>query len=83
LYDRDVTGGASIMESGNEVIFQLLPLFIIGIALAWGNYFLAVKSGKNGVLYVVLTLIPIVGSFVTIYLFYRTFMYLLDRVAAK
>ncbi|MGP0058243.1 MAG: hypothetical protein ACLPID_02995 [Beijerinckiaceae bacterium] len=73
------------MESGTfiDLIMQLVPYFIVSIAFAWGNYYLAVKSGKNGVLYVVLTLIPLVGSIVSIYLFYRTVIYLLDRVAAK
>jgi hypothetical protein len=63
----------------NSMIMSLLPFFIIGIALAWGNYFLATRTGRSGILYVVLTLVPVIGYVVTIYLFYRAILFAVDR----
>jgi hypothetical protein len=67
------------MAGDNSAILSLLPFFIIGILLAWGNYFLATRTGRSGILYVVLTFIPIIGFAVTIYLFYRAILFALDR----
>jgi hypothetical protein len=66
-------------EMGMLPIFQLLPFLILDVPLAWGNYLLAAKSGRSGVLWVVLTLIPVVGLFATWYLIYACIIRLLDR----
>ena len=63
----------------DQSILQLLPFLIFLVPLAWGNYLLAVKSGRSGALWVVLTLIPAVGLFVTWYLIYSSIIRLLDR----
>jgi hypothetical protein len=47
------------------MIPSLLPFFILTAPLAWGNYLLAEKSGRSGVLWVVLTIIPVLGLLVT------------------
>jgi len=57
----------------------LLPWLILSALIAWGNYLLAAKSGRYGVLWVVLTLVPVVGFFVTWYLIYSCIIRLLDR----
>ncbi len=62
-----------------SMIMSLLPFVIISIPLAWGNYFLATRTGRSGILYVVLTLIPVIGNVVTIYLFYRAILFAVDR----
>jgi hypothetical protein len=67
------------MGDPNSMILSLLPFFILIIPLAWGNYFLAARTGRSGILYVVLTLIPVFGSVVTIYLFYRAILFAIDR----
>ena len=66
-----------------DQIIQFIPLIICSIAFAWGNYHLAKKSQRNGVLYVVLTLIPMLGFVATIYLFYHALMLVLDRTASE
>jgi hypothetical protein len=58
---------------------SLLPFLILSALLAWGNYLLAEKSGRSGVLWVVLTIIPGVGFVVTWYLIYSCIIRLLDR----
>jgi uncharacterized membrane protein len=70
------------MAGDNSMIVSLLPLFIIGIAPAWGNYFLAARTGRSGILYAVLTLIPFIGAMVTIYLFYRAILFAIDRTGS-
>jgi hypothetical protein len=47
------------------LFWQLLPITIVALFLAWGNYLLAAKSGRSGVVWVVLTLIPLIGFFAT------------------
>jgi hypothetical protein len=66
-------------SDANGLIVSLLPFIILSIPLAWGNYFLASRTGRSGILYVVLTLIPVVGNVVTIYLFYRAILFAVDR----
>jgi hypothetical protein len=63
----------------NDSIISLLPFFILSAPLAWGNYLLAVKSGRSGVLWIMLTIIPGVGFLVTCYLIYSCIIRLLDR----
>jgi hypothetical protein len=70
------------MPGDNSAILSLLPFFIISIPLAWGNYFLASRTGRSGILYVVLTLIPIIGNVVTIYLFYRAILFAVERTSS-
>jgi hypothetical protein len=70
------------MAGDNSTILSLLPFFILGIPLAWGNYLLATRTGRSGILYVVLTLIPMIGSVVTIYLFYRAILFAVDRTTS-
>ena len=63
----------------NSMILTLLPFFILIIPLACGNYFLASRTGRSGVLYAVLTLIPVIGILLTVYLFYRAILFAVDR----
>jgi hypothetical protein len=70
------------MAGDNNMILSLLPFFILGVPLAWGNYFLATRTGRSGILYVVLTFIPIIGYAVTIYLFYRAVLFAVDRAGS-
>ena len=62
-----------------DMIVSLLPFFILTVPLAWGNYLLALKSGRAGALWAVLTLIPVLGLLVTLYLIYSCIIRLLDR----
>jgi hypothetical protein len=66
-------------DMGGSALLQLLPFLIFEVPLAWGNYLLAAKSGRSGVLWVVLTLIPVVGFIATWYLIYSCIIRLLDR----
>lgn len=68
------------MDAELELLTNLIPITAISLPLAWGNYYLAAKSGRRGWLFVVLTLIPLVGIGVTYYLLYSTIIYALNRL---
>jgi hypothetical protein len=64
-------------------LLQLIPITVIALPLAWGNYYLAAKSGRRGWLFVLLTLIPVVGIAITYYLLYSTIIYALNRLPSN
>ena len=85
-----VTLGTGIAgaQSGNaagdsSMVLSLLPFVIISALLAWGNYFLAAKSGRSAVLYVILAFIPLVGFIATGYLIYTSLYRALDQKRAQ
>jgi hypothetical protein len=63
-----------------EIAIQLLPITLMGALFSWGNYLLAVKTGRNGWLFVVLSFIPIVSLIVVYYMLYSSLSYALDRL---
>tara|TARA_Y100001970_G_scaffold245612_1_gene312783 strand:- start:1166 stop:1402 length:237 start_codon:yes stop_codon:yes gene_type:complete len=63
-----------------EQFFGFVPLMIVFIGLAIGNYFIADRMGRNKVLWVILTLIPIVNFVFMYYLFYALIIYVLDKL---
>jgi hypothetical protein len=77
------TGIASAQSAGasgdTSMVLSLLPFLIVSAILAWGNYLLAEKSDRSGILFVVLTIIPIVGFIATWYLIYTSLYRALDQ----
>jgi dolichyl-phosphate-mannose--protein O-mannosyl transferase len=67
------------MGAGNDMILSLLPFLILSIPLLWGIYLLASRTERSGALYIVLTLIPVIGVVATIYLFYSSILFAIDR----
>jgi uncharacterized membrane protein len=63
-----------------EIVLQLIPITIVGALFSWGNYLLAVRTGRSGWLFVVLSLIPIVSLAVMYYMLYSSLRYALDRL---
>lgn len=70
------------MGAGNDMVLSLLPFLILSIPLLWGNYLLASRTERSGILYIVLTLIPVIGVVATIYLFYSSILFAIDRAKA-
>jgi hypothetical protein len=69
------------MEShAGDVFVSFLPLLIIFVGLAIGNYFIAGRMGRNKILWVVLTLIPIVNFIFMYYVIYAVILYVLDKL---
>ena len=66
-----------------ELILQLVPITIVGALFSWGNYLLAVRTGRSGWLFVVLSFIPIVSLIVMYYTLYSSLRYALDRLPSE
>jgi hypothetical protein len=80
------TGIASAQSgnaAGDSSVLSLLPFVIISALLAWGNYFLAVKSGRSAILYVILAFIPLFGFIATGYLIFTSLYRALDQKRAQ
>jgi len=60
----------------------LLPLVIIQLIFMAFFWKLAVRTGMNKVVYVILHIIPMLGSFVWVYLFGRALAMILDKLDA-
>jgi hypothetical protein len=65
-----------------DVFVGFLPLLIIFIGLTIGNYFIAGRMGRNKIIWVVLTLIPIVNFIFMYYMIYAVILYVLDKLNA-
>ena len=65
-----------------DEVWQVLPLFLLSIPLAIGNYFLAGRLGKNRVTWVILSLIPFVNIFFLYYVGFGVLFRLLDTLTA-
>jgi hypothetical protein len=74
------------MDQDYSAYYPPLPLLVIWIALwislAVGNGFLARALGKHVVLWVILSLIPIVNGFFYIYIVYAVILGILARLNA-
>jgi hypothetical protein len=70
------------MAGDDNLFVSLLPMIIISIPLAVGNYIIAPRLNKNRVLWVVLSLIPIFNIGFVWYVFYRIAIRVLDRLDA-
>ena len=65
---------------GGEHFTAFLPLILIFVGLAIGNYFIADRMGRNKILWVILTLIPIVNFIFMYYVIYAVIIYVLDKL---
>lgn len=61
-------------------LISFLPMFIMQLIYAVFVGQIAARTNKNVPVYVVVTLIPIVGMFFLIYVFWSTILSLLDSV---
>ena len=64
-------------------VVELVVFLIFGIILAIGNYALAQRLGKNGVLWAIFTLIPGINFIFLYYVFYQVIYGILDRLPAE
>jgi hypothetical protein len=71
------------VDAATEALINLIPITVVTLPLAWGNYYLAAKSGRSGWLFAALTIIPIVGIGITYYLLYSTLIYALNRLPSS
>lgn len=63
-----------------DTIISLVPMFIMQLIYAVFVAQVAKRTGKNPIVYVVLTLIPILGAFFVIYVLWTTVLWALDSI---
>ena len=67
-------------RSHMETLGQFIPIALLTLPFAVGNFFLAKRLGKNEVLWVVLSLIPPFNMFFMWYVLYQSLFAILDRL---
>ena len=55
-----------------------MPMFIMSLPFAVGNFLLAPRLGGNSFVYAILTLIPVLNFFFVVYVWYKIIFRLLD-----
>lgn len=68
------------MEADHMSYMQLLPYLLAFLPFAIGNYFLARAVGQPRILWVILSLIPIVNLFFLYYVFYTVVLRVLRKL---
>ncbi len=63
-----------------EFLVSMLPLFIYQLIMAWPAYMLARRTERNGILWAILCVIPLIGTIFSIWILYTSLIYALDRV---
>jgi hypothetical protein len=67
-------------DSGFQFV-QLLPFLLLTIPFAIGNGYLAARLGRNPLLWVVLSLVPLVNYLFFVYVAYQVVFFVIDRLA--
>jgi hypothetical protein len=67
-----------------DAFLQLIPMFLLGIPFAIGNYHLAKRVDRaKPILWVISSLVPLLNVLFMYYLFYRVVLQILDSVRAN
>lgn len=66
-----------------DVLAQFFPIIAIQALYAIFTYKVAAKTGKNRALYVVVTLIPGIGSIFFVVIVLSSILYCLDKIDGK
>lgn len=61
-------------------LFSLLPLIIMQSIYAIFIWQIAKRTNKNAAIYLILSLIPVIGTFFFIYVFWSTILLVLDSI---
>jgi hypothetical protein len=63
-----------------EAFAQFVPLMLLSIPFAIGNYFFAKRINKNSIVLLVLSFVPVVNFFLFIYVVYKVIFRILDKL---
>ena len=70
------------MNDANSMLLSMLPLFLVSIPFAIGNYKIAGRMGASQLLWLLLSLIPFVNIFFNFYVWYAVVIRILDMLAS-
>ncbi len=62
------------------VMLGFLPLVLLSIPMAYGNYLIAKRINRSGAIWALLTLLPFVNYFFLFYVFYVVILAMFDRL---
>jgi hypothetical protein len=68
------------MDDSTYQLIQFVPFLLLSIPFAIGNGYLAARLGRNAVVWVVLSLIPLVNYVFFIYVAYQVVFFIVDRL---
>ena len=68
------------MDDNGYYLMQLVPLVVVSIAFAIGNGHLAPRLGANRLLWVILSLLPLVNYLFFVYVGYQVVFFIVDRL---
>lgn len=66
--------------TGGFSIWPLIPVLLMFVPFAIGNYFVAGRMGRSGILWAILSLIPFVNFIFVYYVVYAVIVYVLGRL---
>ncbi len=69
-----------MMDDPTYTAAPFVPFLLLAIAFAIGNGYLAPRLNRNAVLWVILSLIPLVNWFFAVYVAYTVVFYVIDRL---
>ncbi len=70
------------MNDSNSMLMSMLPLFLVSIPFAIGNYKIAGRTGASQPLWLILSLIPLVNVLFNFYVWYAVVIRILDMFAS-
>jgi hypothetical protein len=70
------------MDDSTYQLLQIVPFLLISIPFAIGNGYLASRLGRNALIWVILSLIPLVNYVFFIYVAYQIVFFVVDRLSS-
>jgi hypothetical protein len=70
------------MDDSGYYWIHLLPVLLISVPFAIGNGYLASRLGRNALIWVILSLIPLVNYVFFIYVAYQVVFFIVDRLSS-
>jgi hypothetical protein len=69
------------MDDSTYQLIQFVPLLLLSIPFAIGNGYLAARLGRNALVWVIVSLIPLVNYVFFIYVGYQVVFFIVDRLS--
>ena len=70
------------MDDSTYQLIQVVPFLLLSIPFAIGNGYLAARLGRNALIWVILSLIPLVNYVFFIYVAYQIVFFVVDRLSS-
>jgi MFS-type transporter involved in bile tolerance (Atg22 family) len=68
------------MDDSGYYLMQLVPFLLLSVPFAIGNGYLAARLGRNRVVWVILSLLPLVNYLFYVYVAYQIVFFVIDQL---